>query len=319
MFQLAFEVIVAIIILILGILLLIYSSDKAVEHSVIIASALGISPLMIGLVLVSLGTDFPEIATSIISSAEGHGDIIVGAALGSVLTQMTLVFGLLPFFGRIFKVKRKKIVIVGACLILGIMLGVSIADKGYISRMDALFLVASWPIFLLITRTVTSSHVAGKEQAAPRTDRRRSYHVTIAVLGFVGVAVGAYAVVESVIALSAVFQIPEYIISFFVVSIGTSLPEIVVDLTAVRKKHYELAVGDAIGSSIIDATFSIGIGSLIFPLKGVSSGLVTVTGLYVLFASIVIISTLALREKVDRKAGALFLVLYVVSYLLLQA
>ena len=75
-------------------------------------------------------------------------------------------------------------------------------------------------------------------------------------------AAGAYITVQSVIALSATLSIPEYLISFFIVAFGTSLPEIVVDLTAIRKKQYEIAIGDAIGSSIIDAGFSIGIGTL---------------------------------------------------------
>ncbi len=68
----------------------------------------------------------------------------------------------------------------------------------------------------------------------------------IAGLGFVGVAIGAFIVIESVITLSIAFHIPEYLISFFVLAIGTSLPELVVDLTAVRKKQYELAIGDII-------------------------------------------------------------------------
>lgn len=79
------------------------------------------------------------------------------------------------------------------------------------------------------------------------------------------------------------------------------MPELAVDLTAVRKKQYEIAIGDAIGSCIIDAGFSIGIGPLLFPIT-VSGRLAETTGLYALFASIVVITTLALRERLDRKA-----------------
>ena len=312
------ETTVAIAGLILGVVLLTYSSDKAVEHSVNIASALKISPLMIGLVLMSIGTDLPEIANSIASSALGHGDINVGDSLGSVLTQMTLVFGLIPFLGGIFKVKRKQIAIIGACEVLALIIAVSMAEKGYISRMNALFLVASWPIFVLLTRTATAKNVAEKEDVVARTDRKYSYHLVIAVLGFIGVAIGAYVVIQSVITLSAAFRIPEYIISFFLLAIGTSLPEVVVDLTAVRKKQYELAVGDAIGSCIVDACFSIGIGPLLIGEIRVSGGLALITGSYAILACIIIILTLALREKVDKKAGALFLFLYLLSYTILS-
>ena len=97
-----------------------------------------------------------------------------------------------------------------------------------------------------------------------------------------------------------------------------SLPEFAVDLTAIRKKQYEVAIGDAIGSCIVDAGFSIGIGPLFFPIA-VSGRLAETTGLYALLVSIIVLSTLALREKLDKKAGLLFIILYVLSYVMLYA
>jgi len=311
---LAFDVTVGIALLILGIALLAFSAEKAVEHSVSIASALGMSPLMIGLIIVSLGTDFPEITNSIVSSALGHGDINVGDSFGSVLAQMTLILGLLPFFGGAFSVRRDEITVMGACEALALIATVSMVEKGYISWMNAIFLVASWPLLMLITRNVIK-----KPAMASHTSQRLSYHLGVAILGFIGVAVGSYIVIESVITMSAVLVVPEYFISFFVVAVGTSLPEFIVDLTAVRKKQYEIAIGDAIGSCLVDAGFSIGIGPLFFAPIKVSGRLAETTGLYALFGSIVVISALALREKLDKKAGVLFIVLYFLSYAMLYA
>jgi len=293
-----------------------YSSDKAVDHSVKIASALRISPLMIGLVLVSIGTDLPEIVNSIISCAVGHADIELGDSLGSVLTQMTLVIGLLPFLAGKFKVKRKEVLIIGACEVLALILAVSIAEKGYFTSINALFLVASWPVFILLTRSATTKNPKEKKHGVAHTDEKRLRHFVIAILGFIGVAVGAYVVIQSVIKLSAVFHVSEYIISFFVVAIGTSLPELVVDFMALRKKQYGLAIGDAIGSCLVDATVSVGIGQVFFP-QAVSGRTAMITGLYAIFGSIVVVLTLALREKVDKKAGALFIFVYLLSYTLL--
>ena len=129
---------------------------------------------------------------------------------------------------------------------------------------------------------------------------------------------GAYITVQSVIALSATLSIPEYLVSFFIVAFGTSLPEIVVDLTAVRRKQYEIAIGDAIGSSIIDAGFSIGIGTLFFP-GNVTASLAERTGLYALMCSIVVVMMLALRQRHDRKSGLLFIMLYALAYLAIFA
>jgi len=124
-------------------------------------------------------------------------------------------------------------------------------------------------------------------------------------------------VVQSVIQLSAAFHVSEFLISFFVLAIGTSLPELVVDLTAIRKGQFELAIGDAIGSCIVDASVSIGIGQLFFP-QIVSGETAMITGLYAIFGSIVVILTLALRKKLDKKAGALFILIYLLSYVLLS-
>jgi len=305
------DAVVAIAALISGLALLIFSSDKAVEHSVSIASILRMSPLMIGLLVVSLGTDLPEIANSIVSSARGHGDVNVGDSFGSVLAQISLILGLFPFLGGVFKVKRDEIMVMGACEVLALIAAVSMVEKGYISRINAVFLVASWPILMLIIRKVMK-----QESAVVHSDRRVFYHSLMVILGYIGVAIGSYVVVESVITLSAVLHVREYFISFFVVAIGTSLPELAVDLVAIRKKQYEIAIGDAIGSCIVDSGLSIGIGSLFFPIA-VSGRLAETTGLYALLVSIVILSILALREKIDRKAGAFFIVLYLLSYVML--
>ena len=105
-------------ILIIGIVIMAYSSEKAVGHSVKIASALKVSPLVIGLILVSVGTDLPEIVNSITSSAIGHGDINVGDSLGSALTQITLVMGLIPFLAGDLKVKKREVLVIGGCTVL---------------------------------------------------------------------------------------------------------------------------------------------------------------------------------------------------------
>ena len=303
--------IIAVLGLLAGIAILAYSSDKAVEHSISIASRLGVSPLLIGLVIVSIGTDLPEISNAVISWGIGHGNISVGDCFGSIVAQITLVVGLLALVGGTFEVKRDEIIVIGACELLAIIAAVSIVEKGYISRMNAIFLVASWPLLMLIVKSIMK-----KDYPKKPTDRALRHHIAITIIGYAGVAVGAYIVINSVIALSELLNIHEYLISFFIVAIGTSLPELAVDLTAIRKKQYEIAIGDAIGSCLVDASLSIGIGPLFFP-GSLSGRLAETTGLYALLASIIVILVLAMRKRLDRKAGILFLIVYGLSYTLL--
>ncbi len=313
-----FEFVFALLFLIGGILIIFFASNIAVKHSAILASALGVSPLIIGISLVSIGTDLPEIFNSIISCSLGHGDIDVGDSVGSILTQITLVFGLLPIICGSFKIDRKEIIILGACQILGLIVIYAILEKGYFTQLNAIIMVGSLVIYLIIISSVTKESILERVDLIEKTDTTRSkpFHIIIAFLGFIGVAIGAYAIVQSIITLSSIFHVHEYIISFFIASLGTSLPELVVDVNAIRKKHYKIAIGDIVGSCIVDSTLSIGIGQVLFP-QVISAELAVPTVLYTLFASFIVFIIVAVKKKMDKKAGIAFIILYLFSYLLL--
>lgn len=305
-------------VLVAGVVLLTLSSDKAVEHSVFLASALGFSSLMIGLILASIGTDLPEIANSIVSCYSGHGDIDLGDSIGSVLTQITLILGLVAFLGRKFKVNRHEILVIGAFEVLALGLAFAVALTGF-TRVKAALLIAFFPVSMFLIRKIAAKDIVKTETRARQTERHMLYHLAIALLGFVGVAVGALAVVQSVIMLSSELGLAEFFVSFFVLAIGTSLPELVVDLTAIRKRQYELAIGDIVGSCIVDATISISVGQLLFPTAVFvePSGRSMLLIAYAMLASVLVILTLAVREKVDRRASWVFFGLYAFSFALL--
>ncbi|MBA7534123.1 Inner membrane protein YrbG [subsurface metagenome] len=312
--------IIAILVLICGLILIIFSSIKAVKHSAILAAALGISPLIIGVTLVSIGTDMSEIFNSIISCSLGHGDINVGDSVGSDLTQLTLVFGLLPLITGVIYVHRRDIIILGACEILSLMLIFSVVEKGYITRLNAIMMVGSLGIFFWLIYNANKESILQRVEMIERikTPKSNKLHLLIAVLGFGGVTLAAYMIVESVIVLSSVLNIHEYILSFFIVAVGTSLPELAVDINALRMGHHSIAIGDIVGSCIVDSTLSIGIGLVLFP-QAVTAALAVPTVLYTLIASFIVFMTIAARRKVDKKAGIFFISLYCMSYVFLFA
>ena len=312
------EIILAVLVLAGGLILIIFSSMKAVRHSVILAAALGVSPLIIGVTIVSIGTDIPEILNSIISSFLGHGDINVGDSVGSDLTQLTLVFGLLPLITGVIYVHRKDIIILGACEILSLIVIYTIVEKGYITRLNAILMVGSLGIYIWLIYNANKESILKRVELIEKIEAPKSkkYHLLIAVLGFGGVTIAAYMIVNSVIVISRFLNIHEYIISFFIVAIGTSLPELAVDINALRLKHHSIAIGDIIGSCIVDSTLSIGIGQVLFP-QAVTAALAVPTVLYTLVASFIVFVLIASRKKVDKKAGILFISLYFISYLFL--
>jgi len=312
------DIVLAIFILIGGIVLVIFSSKYAVKHSAILATALGISPLIIGITLVSIGTDISEIFNSIISCSLGHGDIDVGDSVGSDLTQLTLVFGLLPIVCGAFHINRRDIIILGSCEVLSLIVIFSIVEKGYITRLNAIFMVFSLFIYIWLIYNSNKDSIEHRIEhlEIKQPTKKKRYHLLIAVIGFGGVTISAYAIVQSIIFLSQAMNVHEYIISFFVLAIGTSLPELVVDIHALRAGHHGIAIGDIVGSCIVDSTLSIGIGQVFFP-QAVTAELAVPTVLYTLIVSIIVIITIAVRQKIDKKAGVFFIMLYFGAYFVL--
>lgn len=307
----------AIIGFIIGVAIIVYSSDIAVKHSATLAAQLGISNLVIGVTLVAVGTDISEIFNSIISCSLGHGDIDVGDSIGSSLAQITLVFGLLPIICGSFRVRRQEFLVLGVCQIIALIVIYAIISKGYITRLDAIFMVGSLVLYLIIIYDVTKDSIIERiDLVITKTDKSKKYHATLAILGFLGVAISSYMIVLSVITISLELGVHEFIISFIFLSLATSLPELAVDITALRKKHYNMAIGDIIGSCIVDSTLSIGIGQVFFP-QAVSAELAIPAILYTMFASCIVIALVCWRQKVDKKAGAIFLALYVMSFVVL--
>jgi cation:H+ antiporter len=313
-----FQLLVAILILTGGIAIIIFSSLKAVKHSAILAAALGISPLVIGVTLVSVGTDISEIFNSIISCSLGHGDIDVGDSVGSDLTQLTLVFGLLPLICGIIYVHRKDIIILGACEILSLIVILSVVEKGYITRLNAILMVGSLGIYIWLIFNANKESILERVEMIEKlkAPKSKKYHLFLAVIGFGGVTLGSYMIVDSVIFISTLLNVHEYTLSFFIVAVGTSLPELAVDINALRMGHHSIAIGDIVGSCIVDSTLSIGIGQVLFP-QDVTAALAVPTVLYTLVASFIVFITVATRKKIDKKAGILFISLYFSSYFFL--
>ncbi|TFG16003.1 MAG: sodium:calcium antiporter [Promethearchaeota archaeon] len=313
-----FDTFSAIFLLIIGLIGIVIAADIAVKNSAILASALGISNLVIGISLVSIGTDIPEIFNSIIACSLGHGDIDVGDSIGSILAQITLIFGLLPIICGGFKVGRKEILIIGGCQILALILIFTVIEKGYFTRLDALFMICSFGVYLMVIYNVTKSDLLEKIDMMELTTKLRSkkYHLTLAISGFLGVAICSYIIIQSIINLANALNVHEFIISFFILGIGTSLPELAVDINALRKKQYDLAIGDIIGSCIVDATISIAIGQFLFPQE-VSVEFAIPVILYTICISIIVFIIVGIREKVDKKAGIVFISLYFGSYVIL--
>jgi cation:H+ antiporter len=303
------------IVLATGLLVAIRSSRWAVGHLTEFAKGTRIPPFVIGITLVSIGTDLPEIAASVIASLTGRGDIAVGDAIGSATVQTTLILGLLPFIAGAFPIATGRVARIGFATTAALVVGTLLLLDGELSRWEGGLLVVAWIAgTALVWRDLPEDATPFIKQREPADGR----HLVLSVVGLVVVGLGATTAVEAVSRLAEIWSIPEYLIAFFLASLGTSLPELVVEVAAVRHKQWDLAVGDAIGSSFVDSTLSLGIGPLVAPIT-VTAGVAVVGSLTAAVAVGLAVLTLTLRREHTRASGLTLIGIFAVAYVLVTS
>ena len=299
--------------LVVGFAGMVLASRRAVESASDLALGTQIPPFFVGITLLAIGTDLPEIANSIAAAVSGHGDVAVGDAMGSVVTQSTLVLGLLPLLAGTLVVPKRGVVPTGAFTVLGLGVVAVLAADGSIARPDALVLIAIWVVGSLVIyrRTTRNQQLTMSER---KESRLRLVVTTLVALAVVGAS--AMAALWGIIGVAEALHAPEFLISFFVASIGTSLPELAFDVTAIRRGAVALAIGDVMGSSFVDSTLATGIGPLIAPTE-VTADLVVKAALAAMVAVAIVTVMLTRIERHDWRTGVILLGMYATFFVIL--
>lgn len=297
-----------------GLTVALIASSRAVNYTRALAAALGAPAFVVGVALVSIGTDLPEIANSISAHLQGEGDINVGDSVGSVLTQYTLVVGLFPLVVAVLPIGRRQAAPVTVMTMMGLAISVAFVADGWLARWEGAILVAAWVVFTWIVVRALPGAVPEEPPVVRQQGKLIQVGIILLALGVVGF--GATVAVRALIRIAALAGVPEFVIAFFGASLGTSAPEIVVDVTALRQGAPGIAFGDALGSSLVDSTLSIGVGPLVAPAE-VTPRLAVVGSVYALAAVAVVGSVLTARRRHDRRSGILFVALYLLAYVVL--
>lgn len=290
------------------------ASDRAVAYTRALAAALGAPAFVVGVALVSIGTDLPEIANSVAAHLQDEGDVNVGDSVGSTLTQYTLVLALFPFVAGALVVGRRQVAVVTVLTMAGLVLTSLFVADGWLARWEGATLVSAWALFTwLVVRSLPGLPQDEAPEVA-RQGRLEQAVIVLVALAFVGF--GATVAVRALVRIAELAGVPEFVIAFFGASLGTSAPEVVVDVTALLRGSPGIALGDALGSSLVDATLSIGAGPLVAP-AAVTTRLALAGTLYTFVAVGVVGALLAARRRLDRGAAAVLGGLYALAYVVL--
>jgi cation:H+ antiporter len=304
------------VLLLVGLAAALAASELAVSYTRALAAGLGAPPFVIGVVLVAVGTDLPEIANSIASHLQGEGDVNVGDSVGSTLTQYTFVLGLFPFVAGTLLISRRQVGLVTLLTMAGLGITTLFVLDGDLDRFEGLALIAAWGAATVATTKLLAAGPGDDPPTVRHDGKFAQALVALAALGLVGA--GATLAVHSLVRLAEALGIPEFLLAFFGASVGTSLPEILVDVTALLRGAPGIALGDALGSSMIDSTLSIGAGPAVAPAD-VTTRLAVAGSVYTLVAVATVGAVLTSRRRHDRASAFVLFALYGLSYVVLLA
>ena len=253
--------------LIIGFIALGWSADRFVNASAAAAKNLGVSKIVIGLTAIAVGTSAPEIMVGIQSSLKDLGQIAIGNAIGSNIANMGLVLGItalvrpLPFADN--TLKHEMPWLIGATLLTLVCL-----FNLYLGVLDGLLLLAGLgAILYLLARKNRATPEELDSELAELPDMSSLKSLAWFVVGLIVLLASAHVLVEAAEAVAVEFGVSELVIGLTIVAVGTSLPELSVTVAAARQGHPELAIGNVVGSNILNILAVLAIPALLDPQR----------------------------------------------------
>ena len=250
-----------------GLVCIIKGGDFFVDAATWIAEASGIPKFIIGATVVSFATTMPEMLVSVFSALEGNADIAVGNAVGSVTANTGLIM-CLSLVCMSCGMPRRQFAAKACILLASIAVLCAFTRDGQLSVPESVLILVFFVLFMadsLISAKREIGTESGDDGAeAPRTDKAAvAGNICKFLIGAAAIVLGAQLLIDNGTALAQLLGVPDAIIGATMIAIGTSLPELVTTITAIRKKQSSLSVGNIIGANIMDLTLIMPLCALI--------------------------------------------------------
>ena len=300
-------IVIQVVLLLVGFLFLIKGSDFFVDGASSIASHLKIPTIIVGLTIVAFGTSAPEAAVSITSSLTGSNAMAVSNVIGSNLFNMLMVIGIAALLSNLLMeksvLKKDLPFLVAITLLFAIFIFIG-WDITNIEGIILLIILAGYIIYLI--RGSKKSKNANDVEAAKFTLPKS---IILIIIGLAGIIIGGDLVVDSASAIAIALGMSETLVGLTIVAIGTSLPELVTSITALKKGENQLVIGNVIGSNIFNILFVLGASSAISRIPLDSSMLIDV--LFMMGVTILCFIFGKTQDKYDKKEGVILIALFI--------
>ena len=293
------------IFLIIGLAVLIKASEYVIGSSLEISKILRISQFAVGFIVVSVATSLPELMVSIFSALSGNPAIAVGNVIGANIADMAWVFGVTAVLGA--ALFTKKSVIEDARILLFIsIVPLILIIRGTIDRLDGIILLVIFAMYCFHVKR--SGNRVTKEMEVKYGGVKTFKTSLVFFASIVALLIAAAFVVQNAVALANVLNLPQSFIGLSIVSVGTTLPELTVNIGAVRRKKNSLAIGNILGSCVANLTMVLGTAAVITPIQ--IKSLVPLSSILFLIGVNLFVFLQLRRRAISRTQGAAMIVAY---------
>lgn len=313
-----------ILLLAVGFAFLVKGADFFVEGSSSIAKKLKVPPIIIGLTIVAMGTSLPETAVSVTASLVQNNELAVSNVVGSNIFNLMFVIGVCSILTPIMVQKAtvvRDIPLSLGCALFLLVLGVSgLGDKAGMTLGHAdgvIFLIVFAGYIFTMVRSAMKARAAGQKveiEGVEECDNMKelSYGKSILflIVGAAAIAFGGDLTVDTASRIAIELGMSQTLVGLTIVSIGTSLPELITSVVAARKNEVDMAVGNAVGSNIFNILMVLGISSAISPVALIRENIIDIVLLMVFSVMVWIFA--GTRKKIERKEGIIMVVVYLV-------
>lgn len=257
-----------------GFVVLTGAAEGLVYGAASLARRIGLSPLVIGLTVVSIGTSLPELVVGLEAALAGTGDLALGNIVGSNIGNIALILGLAALV-RPISVEAQVVRVDGPILVGVSLVFAALTLDGRLGRVDGGLLVAGIVAYMLYSVWAAQSPSAPVAEAFDESVPRRhsvALDLGLLLLGLVGLVAGAHLLVTGAVSIAEGLGVGPLLIGLTIVAVGTSLPELATSIVAARRGRGDIAVGNAVGSSIFNILGILGGIVLVQPLSTVALG-----------------------------------------------
>jgi len=305
-----------------GLYFLIKGADLLVDGAASLANRFKLNQVIIGLTIMAFGTSAPELFVSLTSVVQGVNNIAYANIFGSSVVNIFLVLGLASVFRKIYVNSRLMKLELPFTLLVSILLFFALNDNflssslstvSELSRYDGLVLLAFFGFFIW----TLFNYKEGFFEHKPEFETYSASKTYVLIFfGFLALLFGSYQVVESAKEIASLWGVSDVVIGALMISLGTSLPEIVTSLTAYKKQNHDLMLGGVVGSNLFNILFILGIASVVKPLAYDSA--LNFHFYTMLFSNFLILLVLYVgrRNVIAKATGIMFVILYILYVVL---